>query len=72
MNYFEQMLDKQRGSEILLMKKNPRGPVQIANFKNGASPLIAYRLISREIYERIRAIIANKKIFCADCALASA
>ncbi|EFN81475.1 uncharacterized protein LOC105185997 [Harpegnathos saltator] len=68
----QQMLEKQRGSEILLMKKNPRGPVQVASLKNSVPPLVAYRLIPREVYERIRAIIASERIFCASCALSSA
>lgn len=69
--YFTQMLNKQRDSEILLMKKNPEGPVRVASLKNSVPPLIAYRLIPREVYERIRTIIANKQIRIADCPLSN-
>ncbi|XP_070161363.1 serine-rich adhesin for platelets [Polyergus mexicanus] len=61
------ILGKEQDSEILLMKKNSKGPVQIAGFKKSISPLIAYRLIPREVYERIRTILANKQISCTNC-----
>lgn len=53
------------------MKKNSKGPVQIAGFKKSIPPLIAYRLIPREVYERIRTILANKQISCTDCPLSN-
>lgn len=53
------------------MKRNSKGPVQTASFKNCVPPLIAYRLIPREVYERIRTILTNKQIFCTDCPLSN-
>lgn len=65
------MVGKQQDSEILLLKRNSKGSVQIASFKNSVPPLIAYRLIPREVYERIRTILVNKQIFCTDCPLSN-
>ncbi|XP_029668972.1 dentin sialophosphoprotein-like [Formica exsecta] len=65
------ILGKEQDSEILLMKKNSKGPVQIAGFKKSIPPLIAYRLIPREVFERIRTILANKQISCTDCPLSN-
>ncbi|KAL6435767.1 hypothetical protein ACFW04_005571 [Cataglyphis niger] len=65
------VLGKEQDSEILLMKRNSKGPVQVAGFKKSVPPLIAYRLIPREVYEKIRTILANKQISCRDCPLSN-
>lgn len=65
------MMNKQEGIEFLLIKKNPKGPIQIASFEENTPPLIKYRLISREVYDRIRTIITDKQILCIDCPLSN-
>ncbi|XP_011266695.2 uncharacterized protein LOC105257636 [Camponotus floridanus] len=65
------VLDKKQDSEILVMKRNSKGPVQTASLKNSVPPLIAYRLIPREVYEKICTILTNKQIFCTDCPLSN-
>lgn len=65
------MLDERQDSEVLLMMRNPTGIVQVASLKKSVEPHVGYRLISREVYEKIRTIIANKQTLCIDCPLSS-
>jgi hypothetical protein len=65
------MLDKRQDSEVLVMRRDPVGTIQVASLKNSISPHVDYQLISQEVYEEIRTIIANKQILRIDCPLSS-